>query len=253
MDDLRSPDEVAPLLKISHSNIIWSANGVLNGNSITGVISNSSIAGTVGAAVIFKAPAKAPQQNPVAVTAEVDTRFKYHGKTFDKTTLIGNITIAADRYLLEIREEQNFIQKGIWVVDSVSMVVDLIDDKVLVSDIRNFDPTVGSVTSWTSDGCTFTYLSQPIGDINITSVTGEITTGPDKRTLLLNYTHSGTVSIGYRSACPIASGLLVVDTNGEPIQGNPQQNVFDLSQDVSHDDNLYLADYKTYAKLSVIK
>ena len=253
VDDLRSPDQVAPLQNISHSTIIWSANGVVNGNSTTGILTNSSIPGTVGAAAVYTSPAKAPQQNPVAVSAEVDTKFKYHGKVFDKTTLISNITITGNKYLLEIREEKDELTLGIWIKDSASMVVDMGGSSVVISDIRNFDAVIQPPNSASGSGCTFTCVNTGPGDINITSATGEMRIGTDTRAVQIFYTHTGTIKYQYHQYCPLPTGGAYEATSEPgPTDGNPLSNFFDLSEEVN-EDNLDAPFIKIYAKLTLIK
>lgn len=253
VNDLRSPDEVAPLQNISHSNIIWSANGVLNGNTSTGVITSSSIPGTVGSAVIFTAPAKAPKQNPIAVSAEVDTRFKYHGKVFDKTTLMSNIMITGDKYLLEIREEKDETTLGIWVTDSASMVVDMSGNLVVISDIRNFAAVIQPPNSASANGCTTSCVNTGPGDINITSATGEMRISTDSRAVQIFYTNTGTVKYQYHQYCVLPTGGAVEATSDPgPSEGNPISNFFDLSKEIN-EDNLDEPYIKIYAKLTLIK
>jgi hypothetical protein len=254
VDDLRSPDQIAPLKNFSKTPVIWSVNAVVNGNAQSGTISSTSIPGTAGASAVFTAPVKVPAQNPVAVTAEVDLPFKYHGKTFNKTTLVSNITITGAKYLLEIVERRDDLKMGIWVTDSASMLVDLTGDQVVISDIRNFAPVVALPNSAKNELCTFSYVQEGTGDINITAATGEIRVqSSTERALQIFYTQTGTVDYSYRQYCVMPTGVFDVTTPNVPNHGTPISSFFNLTDDVVHDDDLSLPFFKLEVKLSLIK
>lgn len=73
---------------------IWSANGIIDGNNIEGLIEKSGIRYAV-----YQAPALVPENDPVAVAAKLEgLTFKYKGITFKDLTLVSNILVYADAY-----------------------------------------------------------------------------------------------------------------------------------------------------------
>ncbi len=190
----RSDDEELAYLTEKVEKITWTA-------------SAGSLTGSTGdyKSRVYKAPSKIPANNPVAVSAQIQIKFKYHGKTFDKTSLVSNITIIdGEKYLLEIRQTETaspFIYE-----DSASLTVIInADGKVTFSDILNFAPKTNPGTA-SVGGCTATWIPDAIGEMNITSVTGILSgsSGDPQRDLILQFTHSGTVSPKFHRSCPPA-------------------------------------------------
>jgi len=188
-------EELVPLIKVGKK-IVWSANGVANGNSSFGTLTAVSLAAT------YKAPAKVPAQNPVLVSAQVQTKFKYHGKIFDKTLLASTIKIIdGENYLLEIRETETADPFAYGDTASLMVLVSA-DGKVTVSDISNFPPEITPETATVGD-CTATWVPDGIGEINITGVTGTISgsSGDPNRSLILQFQHSGTITPKFHRVC----------------------------------------------------
>jgi hypothetical protein len=192
-----SDDEVAPLTKTSDKKIVWSANGVVNGNSSFG-----TLAATSATAVSYHAPAKIPSgsNNPVGVSAKVDVHFTYHGKKFDNTFLIASIRIVdALVYLLEMKKLDSVIQMApdymvVW--DSVSMKITIKDTAVVISEITNFEPKA-TPTQLVYAHEAYYYVPDPAGQINITNATGVVGASilistPGSRLLSLLFTQNGT-------------------------------------------------------------
>ncbi len=209
-------DVSAPIVAPSNQKIDWSANGVKNGNSTFGTLTASSFY-----VASYKAPAKVPSQNPVAIGSLVDVKFKYHGKIFDKTTLISNITITdKEKYELKIVVKE-LDAAPFEYTDSALMTVTVDGkDSATVSDINNFAPSTSPASVTTSDGCTSTWVQDGIGEINITSGTGA-TTGPSgdpTRTLILTFTHSGALFPKFHKVCPGGDDEIL---GGTPIDGFP--------------------------------
>ena len=76
------------------------------------------------------------------------------------------------QFLLEIRITESY--STFVYSDSVSMMVLVTrDNKVTVSDIRNFHPKT-NMPSYTLGSCTATWILDTIGEINITGVQGTI-------------------------------------------------------------------------------
>jgi hypothetical protein len=111
--------------------------------------------------------------------------------------------------------------------DSATMTVTVdANDSVTVSDINNFPPYCLPASVTTTDGCTTTWVQDGIGEINITSGTGQAlrTSGDPSWSLLLRFTHTGTVSPKFHRVCPGDDETL----GGLPIDGYPDFIFFDI-------------------------
>jgi hypothetical protein len=190
-------DELAPLVRVSDKSIVWSANGVVNGNSTYGTLTISDPQDAV-----FLAPSKVPSgsSNPVSVSAKIDNHFTYHGKKFDNTFLISNVTIVdKEVYKLEMKILDSPIQMDpdyMVVTDSVSMIVTIEDTTVTISEITNF-PSTANPTQLVYTHEAYYFVPDPIGEINITSASGKIgpyaySNSPDGRLLALLFIQTGT-------------------------------------------------------------
>ncbi len=225
-------DELAPLIKTKGNKVVWSATaGTITPNSGT---------------AIYKAPAKVPSQNPVAVSALVDVKFKYNGKTFDKTTLFSNIKIFdGEKYLLEVSITET-ADPFVYTDSANLMVLVSADGKVTVSDISNFPPETNPATATVGD-CKGTWIPDNIGEMNITGVTGTISgsSGDPSRELILIFTHSGALSPKFRQEC---TGSDPVTEGGIAISGLPAILSFTLTPDVGI---YFLNDGQEFARLTL--
>ena len=122
---------------------VWRANGIITGNSTTGTVT-SNLIGNFFVDAIYKAPAKVPLDNPVAVTAELLFTADYSGTEMKggawahKETLVCNITIVENAYRF------TYIHKNFagcfHYIDSSSCVINL-DKKVPeLIEIINYKP-----------------------------------------------------------------------------------------------------------------
>jgi hypothetical protein len=155
-------DSVAILLR-KVGKITWSATaGVLSATTDNTDMSR-----------FYKAPATIPSANPVAVSAQVQITFKYHGKTFNNTTLVSNITIynTDEVYLLELKVVDGHWWPGMIAIDSVSMRVKVQDTTVTISNIVNF-PSVAIPPKLVVGNSTVIWIPDPVGELNITKVVG---------------------------------------------------------------------------------
>jgi hypothetical protein len=197
--DPHADEDLAPLTQVSDKKIAWSANGVVNGNSTFGTLT-----ATDSRVTSYKAPAKIPSRNPVAVSAQVDVKFKYHGKTFDKTSLVSNIKIVGiqEKYLFEMKLTDAMDPEYVYT-DTVSMNVVVDDTTVTVSDINNFAAKTNP-TSWaTQSGCTKTFVPDGLGKINIYSATGQLFIIEGiSRILRLEFKNTGTYEPTFSEVCP---------------------------------------------------
>jgi hypothetical protein len=215
-------DVSAPITIPTSTKFVWSANGVTNGNSTYGTLTASS---QLGAS--YKAPSKVPSPNPVAVSATVDVKFKYDGKTFNKISLVSYITIIdGEKYLLEVRQTET-ADPFVYIDTASMMVLVSADGNVTVSDISNFSPETNPQTATVGD-CTATWIPDNIGETNIVSVAGSISGSPGDpgRNLFLVFTHSGTVTPKFKQVC---SGADESTQGGLDIPGFPSELVFTLT------------------------
>jgi len=229
---LGSNDFVAPLITLN-KNIVWSVNGVVNGNSTFGTITGNLLNAS------FKAPAKVPSQNPVAVSAKVDVNFKYHGKTFGKTSsasLVSNVRIVDEEvYIVEMKLLDTVVDNApdyIIVWDSVSMKVTIRGETVTVSEITNFASKANPSQIVGYDDATY-FVPDPVGEINITSATGNVgpyiyANAPDDRMLGLKFVQTGTHDPKTHYLGPNGYSDY---SGGDPNQGYPLAWLFELLPD----------------------
>lgn len=154
----------------------------------------------------FKAPSTVPSQNPVAVSAQVQINFRYHGKTFNNTTLVSNISIYNNEelYLLEMRVIDSSWFQGMKAIDSVSMKVHVNDAIVTISNIVNF-PSKAIPEQLAVGNSTVIWIPDPIGELNVTSATGSNAVdffGPNTGYLGLNFTHTDVHTPKYHIVTP---------------------------------------------------
>jgi hypothetical protein len=198
LSELGGDNAAAPIVRSSNTKpIIWAANGVNNGNSSFGTITGTSFY-----AAQFKAPSKIPSgsQNPVNISATVDSKFKYKGETFTSPSLTSRLRIVdAEVYQVEFKildTVVNYDTDKMIVWDSVSMKVTIKDGAVTISEITNFEsramPTQLVLTheAWY-------FVPDGVGEINIVSAVGTVgpdivgNVGGDTRLLALTFTESG--------------------------------------------------------------
>ncbi|MEP7277273.1 MAG: hypothetical protein ABI813_01405 [Bacteroidota bacterium] len=159
----KDDDEMVSVLLHKVGKISWSAT--------TGVLSATT--DYTDMSRHYKAPATIPSANPVAVSAQVQITFKYHGKTFNNTTLVSNITIynTDEVYLLELKVVDGHWWPGMIAIDSVSMRVKVQDTAVTISNIVNF-PSVAIPPKLVVGNATVIWIPDPVGELNITKAMG---------------------------------------------------------------------------------
>ena len=144
---------------------IWKVNGIVKGNSTTGLISASH-----DYTAIFQAPAQVPAQNPVAVTVQEnfygDT--KYAGR-WRVPVLVSNITIYDGDYevkMISTMDGGAGSQLGaVKYKDSGSFIISLNEKNAKVTTIENTN------AFFTYKGkCTVVQLQPGAGNINIIGV-----------------------------------------------------------------------------------
>ncbi|MEP6749687.1 MAG: hypothetical protein ABJB86_18255 [Bacteroidota bacterium] len=158
---------------------------------------------------VYKAPATIPAANPVAVSAQVQITFKYHGKTFNNTTLVANIAIynTDEVYVLELKIEDGHWWQGMVAIDSVSMRVKVQDTTVTISNIVNF-PSAAVPPTLVAGNATVIWIPDPIGELNITKAAGRNAVdffGDNTGYLGFDFTHTGVHTPKYHVVTPPSS------------------------------------------------
>ena len=159
----KNDDEEVSLLLHKVGKIAWS----VSAGTLTATTDNTD------KSRIFKAPATIPAQNPVAVAAQVQITFKYHGNTYNNTTLVSNITIynTDEVYLLELKVVDGHWRQGMIAIDSVSMRVKVQDTTVTISNIVNF-PSKAIPEKLVVGNSTVIWIPDPTGELNVTKAVG---------------------------------------------------------------------------------
>jgi hypothetical protein len=121
---------------------VWSANGVVNGNANVGTIT----AGGNGINVRYRAPARVPARNPVAVTAELkNLNYQVGGRTFTNLKVTGNVLVY-DEHTYEVKMfawvDQTSLACGQRAEDEGSFIVQVENNTAKVSDIKNSNVTI---------------------------------------------------------------------------------------------------------------
>jgi hypothetical protein len=182
--------------------VVWKANGVVNGNATHGTIRGDFPDAT------YTAPASAPSQNPVSISADINLPFTLAGKHFNKVTLVAYAHIRA-AYKFSLRYEFSGTdacgQNGQNEFDVAEMQVHVNDTTVTFSNFVNQAPTAIQPASIAVDiDCTLTAVAGATGQINIVSGTGEVIkgTGGNEDWLFLHIKNSGATSNSCSVKCP---------------------------------------------------
>ena len=214
-------DDVAPLIVTASKTIIWSVNGVVNGNSTIGTVSGTDLLTT------YQAPAKVPKNNPVAIGAQVDVHFKAKGMSFNKTSLVTYVkVIDAEKFKLDlVVTEQEILMTYTDQSDMIVLVKP--DGTIVVSDINNYAPA-SDPTNYIDGDCTFSWVPDAIGEMNIVSATGYLTGTEPK--LTLEFKHKGTLFPKFNTDCGDGNSEA---KGGFAIEGFPSDISFILNKDSS--------------------
>jgi hypothetical protein len=172
-DTAPGEDYLPPLPLISHviapTAPVWSANAVINGNAKTGTIRSMN----ERLNCIYKAPAVVPDQNPVAVTAELrNVHFKIGNNTFTTLKVTSNILVY-DENTFEVKMEawvdQTSLSCGQRAIDEGGFIVQVRNNTAKVTDIKNSLVTI-PVRSSCPCNLVWTNQSVSVGPIHITGV-----------------------------------------------------------------------------------
>jgi hypothetical protein len=156
---------------------VWSANGVVNGNAVTGTIRASGN----GLQPVYHAPAAVPARNPVAVTADLkNLQFKIGNTTFNNLKVTSNVLVY-DENTFEVKMEawvdQTSLYCGQRAVDEGGFIVQVQTTSAKVLDIRNSLMTIPIPARCP---CNPVWINQPasIGPIHIAGVQSITVTPP---------------------------------------------------------------------------
>lgn len=156
-------EDLAPLER-SPKNVIWKVNNVVGGNASSGTINGRKLGG------YYTAPASVPNQNPVAVSANlVGLSIKFNGINFKDLRLVSNILIYDNAYEVTIvhsmKESSNGSEVGaVNYFDTGSFVIAVNgnDSKIIEKINKN------TAADWGYTGkCIITKLKSGAGTVHI--------------------------------------------------------------------------------------
>jgi hypothetical protein len=157
---------------------VWSANGIINGNARTGTI--RSMGDRLQS--VYKAPAAVPDQNPVAITADLkNIRFRVGNRTFTDLKVTSNILVY-DENTFEVKMEawvdQTSLPCGQRAVDEGGFIVQVSGNTAKVKEIRN---SLITIPVQSRCPCNQVWINRPasVGPIHITGVQSITVTPPN--------------------------------------------------------------------------
>jgi hypothetical protein len=148
---------------------VWTANAVVNGNTVVGTISTSGDISTVR----YKAPASVPNQNPVAVTAELkNLRFSVGNNTLTNLKVTTPVYVYDDKTFevkLTAWNDQTSLPCGERAEDEGGFLVQLHNNTPNVMDIQN---SLMTIPKRSGCKCAQVWINQGItvGTFHITGV-----------------------------------------------------------------------------------
>jgi hypothetical protein len=166
-DDLPSLPQPAPF------KARWFVNGQENGNSNVGTITVMN-----GTHATYHAPARAPANRTVAISAELSDFRTWDftkGKSYNKVILFKYVRIGEYEFTLRIEETSlKYIvcSNQATYKDVVEMDIKVKGEQVTVGNFVNKPPTL-SPTVFESGTCTITCNAGTVGSLNVKSGTGE--------------------------------------------------------------------------------
>ena len=211
----------------------WSING--NAEVSTDNGSGKIISGNGTLAVAYQAPDKAPAANPVAISADIDLGgFTYHGKKFNKTTVVSNILIKEVKfnYTVKIDYSDSTVASFIGPVYTDGAKFD-IEIKIELPDIvhgtysnLHNDSAIVVPNDHVYSTTRFIFNTGTYGVINITDISFNPLMSTDS-IVQINLTHTGTQYPGLKTLNP-TDGTIYTDGPPTAIPGAPMTLELDL-------------------------
>jgi hypothetical protein len=139
----------------------WKANGVPNGNTVNGTISNT------GFAAAYTAPSTTPPVHPVNVSATIDLPYTLDGVRYNQFILATNVFITGNRYRVVLELERPINVAGSWTMKDKGEYMAIINGQsVTVTGIQN--QNAGLQLLQLAPGCASVQVDYyGVGDINI--------------------------------------------------------------------------------------
>jgi hypothetical protein len=108
--------------------VVWTVNGIVNGNSQYGTINAHSAVFTTGPTeVIYKSPSTIPStNNPVTISATINLTLAYNDLIFNKITVYTNVLIIDAQYFVQLYFESDSVNESgaYWnIIDSAWFMV----------------------------------------------------------------------------------------------------------------------------------
>lgn len=209
----------------------WTVNGIENGNSEVGTVNGGKDV------AIYKAPAKVPNQNPVAVSAKV-TGMAYTptgGSKMKTLYLVAEVEIHDHRYKFTFIQVSNNLNGVLKVLDSSTCVVELENGRPVLKNIVNHKLW----SDWPKTnkrGCELTYLDPDgwKGQAEISGMTGGMMTpGSEKdpsRDFLIQLTPAFGSTPAMKEDCK-CRGCTPRQVESFPLPAQPRYIHFKVNED----------------------
>ena len=177
-------DDLAPLTPTKELSRVsnWRVNGIVGGSNVVGTITGT------GSSVTYTAPASILKKQIVRITAQYDEPVTFYKKRKKVTqsnfiSIGGNITLLPNPFSYKVtvafqqsKTNECFVDN---YTDTSTMRVDVNNDEVTISEIKNYEPSTDPSSGNTPDGkisCDW----QKTGDagmINFTGASGNVSLG----------------------------------------------------------------------------
>jgi hypothetical protein len=233
------------------------------GNAVDATASNSSFPGIDQiVSCLYTAPAKIPSgQNPVVLSTTVNyiSQAVINGPppTYRERILTYLVKIVdANVYRLDIVDWDGIATDKIDYYDSADIFIRVGPDNIShytvpVDSIENFPPFAYPSSATGSDGCSYTWIPEPIGTVNVTDASVSYTQmGNDNYFVIINCAEANGNLPWFTIACPNAG---TTDEHKDPsIPANLQFPVFLNTDNTSYDSLLTGTALKTHIRLTLV-
>ena len=151
----------------AHPSIVWSANGIVNGDNSDGKITPNSVTNSVAK---YSAPASPPSKNPVTISATLDATFSYNGKNFNKIIVSAQILVYDGGYHVALSFQADSVNESgaFWNITD-SAYFDVLSSGTTssgaIGNIKNQDATV--VLAYNNGTCSVTPGPAASGPIHV--------------------------------------------------------------------------------------
>jgi hypothetical protein len=189
-----SNDELFGMVLSNYSGppVVWTVNGITNGNSQYGTIIDHLNSQTSGPTdKIYKAPSAVPStNNPVTISASINLTLEYNDQIFNKITIFTHVLIIDAGYLVQLYYEADSVNESgaYWnITDSAWFYVYANASKGTIGLPLNWD---ASVSFLYNDGtCTVTRGPSALGPIHVLD-SGAVVLDPIQKEITIVFTNA---------------------------------------------------------------